>query len=126
MPAPELDPAISTPSESPCRDDGFVPLRSYAPVGDGRTVALVAEDGAIDWFPIPNLDSIPAFAAVLDSANGGRLELAPSIPFTARRRYLPNTNVLETTFDTDSGRVRITDALNLGLNGRLPWTELVI
>ncbi|OBK30755.1 glycoside hydrolase [Mycobacterium asiaticum] len=116
---------MSAPSESPCRDHGFVALRSYAPIGDGRTVALVAEDGAIDWFPIPNLDSIPAFAGVLDSANGGRLELSPSEPFTSRRRYLPQTNVLETTFDTDSGRVRVIDALNIGLDGRLPWTELV-
>lgn len=125
MPPPELDPRTSTPTESPYRDKGFVPLRSYAPLGDGRTVALVAEDGAIDWFPIPNLDSVPVFAAVLDAANGGRLELAPAIPFTAQRRYVPHTNVLETTFVTDSGRVRVTDALNVGLDGRLPWTELV-
>ncbi|OBK97513.1 glycoside hydrolase [Mycobacterium asiaticum] len=125
MPAPELDPTTSAPTESPCREDGFVPLRSYAPIGDGRTIALVAEDGAIDWLPIPNLDSIPAFAAALDSSNGGRLELAPSIPFTSQRRYLPGTNVLETTFSTDAGQVLVTDALNLGLDGRLPWTELV-
>ncbi len=81
-------------------------LRSYAPIGDGRTIALVAEDGAIDWFPIPDLDSVPVFAAVVDSPNGGRLELAPSIPFSSQRRYLPDTNVLETTFTTESGRVR--------------------
>lgn len=125
MPAPELDPTTSAPSESPCREDGFVALRSYAPIGDGRTVALVAEDGAIDWFPIPDLDSVPVFAAVVDSSNGGRLELAPSIPFSSQRRYLPKTNVLETTFTTDSGQVRVLDALNVGLDGRLPWTELV-
>ena len=51
VPAPELDPTTSTPSESPCREDGFVALRSCAPIG-GRTIALVAEDDAIDWFPI--------------------------------------------------------------------------
>jgi GH15 family glucan-1,4-alpha-glucosidase len=125
VPAPELDPTTSTPTESRCREDGFVALRSYAPIGDGRTIALVAQDGAIDWFPIPDLDSVPVFAAVVDSSNGGRLELAPSIPFSSQRRYLPNTNVLETTFSTESGRVRVIDALNLGHNGRLPWTELV-
>jgi GH15 family glucan-1,4-alpha-glucosidase len=122
---PELDPATSASTDSPCRSAGFVPLRSYAPIGDGRTVALVAEDGAIDWFPIPDLDSVPVFAALLDASNGGRLELAPSVPFSAHRRYLPKTAVLETTFVTDLGRVRVTDALNVGMHGRLPWTELV-
>ncbi len=125
MPAPELDPTISTSSESPCREDGFATLRSYAPIGDGRTIALVARDGAIDWFPVPYLDSVPVFAAVVDPFNGGRLELAPSIPFSSGRRYLPKTNVLETTFRTESGCVRVIDALNLGHGGRLPWTELV-
>ena len=113
VPAPELDPTTSTPTESPCRDNGFVALRSYAPIGDGRTIALVAEDGAIDWFPVPALDSVPVFAAAVDSSNGGRLELAPSIPFSSQRRYLPHSNVLETTFSTESGRVRVIEALNL-------------
>jgi GH15 family glucan-1,4-alpha-glucosidase len=125
VPAPELDPTTSTPTESPCREEGFAALRSYAPIGDGRTIALVADDGAIDWFPLPNFDSIPVFAAVVDSSNGGRLELAPSVPFSTRRRYLPDTNVLETTFKTDSGCVQVIDALNLGHSGRLPWSELV-
>ncbi|MCV7095778.1 glycoside hydrolase family 15 protein [Mycobacterium kubicae] len=125
VPAPELDPITSQPSQTPCRTDGFVPLRSYAPIGDGRTIALVAEDGAIDWFPIPDLNSLPVFAAMLDSGNGGRLELVPAVPFSSHRRYLPATNVLETTFVTESGRARVSDALNVGIDGRLPWTELV-
>lgn len=99
-------------------------MRDYAPIGDGQTVALVARDGAIDWFPIPHLDSPPVFAALLDEPNGGRLDLSPTVPFRTQRRYLPKTNVLETTFVTESGSVRVTDALNIGFGGRLPWTEL--
>ena len=57
------------------RENGFVALRSYAPIGDGRTITSVAQDDAIDGFPIPDLDSVPVFAAVVDSSNGGRLEL---------------------------------------------------
>lgn len=104
--------------------DGYVDLRSYAAIGDGRTVALIALDGGIDWMPLPNLDSIPVFARILDGASGGSVELAPSDPFTVKRRYLTGTNVLETTFTTDSGVAKVTDALITGFAGRLPWVEL--
>jgi GH15 family glucan-1,4-alpha-glucosidase len=106
------------------RVDGYVDLRSYAAIGDGRTVALIARDGAIDWLPIPSLDSAPVFARLLDAEHGGAIELAPVEPFTVRRRYVPGTNVLETTFRTESGTARVTDALVTGIAGRLPWVEL--
>jgi GH15 family glucan-1,4-alpha-glucosidase len=124
VPAPELDPTIWTRRESRYRRAGFADLRTYAPIGDGRTVALVARDGGIDWLPLPHLDSLPLFAGLLDEKNGGRLELAPQMSFSSERRYLPGTNVLETTFTTESGKARVTDALNLGVDGKLPWTEL--
>lgn len=106
------------------RVDGYAELRSYAGIGDGRTVALVARNGDIDWFPIPNLDNPPVFAALLDAEHGGRISLSPVAPFTATRKYVSGTNVLETTFTTDAGVVRVTDALVTGVAGRLPWAEL--
>jgi GH15 family glucan-1,4-alpha-glucosidase len=106
------------------RTDGYVELRSYAAIGDGRTVALVAEDGGIDWLPVPNLDSVPIFARLLDAESGGAVELAPSDPYSISRRYVPNTNVLQTTFTTATGAARVTDALVTGIAGRLPWVEL--
>ncbi|MDF2583417.1 MAG: glycosyl hydrolase, glucoamylase [Mycobacterium sp.] len=123
--APELEPSVPGRRENTYRTSGYADLRSYAAVGDGRTVALIAQDGGIDWLPIPQLDSLPAFAGLLDATNGGRLELAPAADFHTERRYLPGTNVLETTHTTTTGRVRVTDALNVGVDGRLPWTELV-
>lgn len=106
------------------REDGYVCLRSYAAIGDGRTVALIALDGSIDWLPIPNLDSTPIFARLLDAAEGGSIELAPVETFTVTRRYVPQTNVLETSYTTASGTARVTDALVTGLAGQLPWVEL--
>lgn len=106
------------------RVDGYAALRSYAAIGDGRTIALIALDGSIDWLPLPSLREVPVFAGILDAENGGRFELRPTAAFTVKRRYVPRTNVLETTFTTDSGVVRITDALVTGIAGRLPWTEL--
>jgi GH15 family glucan-1,4-alpha-glucosidase len=106
------------------RTDGYAALRAYAAIGDGRTVALIALDGSIDWFPLPELDGPVVFSALLDSDNGGRIALRPIGDFTTKRRYVPRTNVLETTFTTDTGVVRVTDALVTGIAGRLPWIEL--
>jgi GH15 family glucan-1,4-alpha-glucosidase len=106
------------------RVDGYAELRSYAAIGDGRTVALIAKDGSIDWLPLPNLGDRPIFAALLDAENGGRIELRPLEEFTVKRRYLPRTNVLESVYTTASGKVRVTDALVTGIAGRLPWVEL--
>ncbi len=104
--------------------DRYRPLRDYAAIGDGRTVALIASDGTIDWLPVPDIDSVPAFAALLDHENGGRITLAPSGTFLARREYIQGTNVLQTEFETDTGVVRVTDAMVTGVAGRLPWLEL--
>lgn len=103
---------------------GAVPLREYAALGDGRTVALVARDGDIDWLPVPDLDTPPVFSALLDAERGGRIRLRPTAPFTVARDYLPETNVLRTVFRTSSGEVEVVDSLNSGVAGRLPWTEL--
>jgi GH15 family glucan-1,4-alpha-glucosidase len=104
---------------------GYAPLRDYAAIGDGRTTALVARDGAIDWLPLPDLDSPTVFAAVLDAQKGGRFILEPEIAYRAERRYRPETNVLETTFATADGTVRVTDGLTLPDDGLCPYRELL-
>jgi GH15 family glucan-1,4-alpha-glucosidase len=106
------------------RARGVLPLGEYAALGDGRSVALVGADGSIDWWCVPNLDSMPLFDRLLDAETGGRLSLTPVGDFTVERRYRPDSNVLEQIFTTKGGRARVTDSLNSGISGRLPWSEL--
>jgi GH15 family glucan-1,4-alpha-glucosidase len=106
------------------RRNGYAPIESYAALGDGSTVALVALDGAVDFLSLPDMHSPTAFAALLDNDAGGRFLLRPAGRFDAERRYLERTNVLETTYTTRDGVVRVTDALNMRGGGQLPWREL--
>jgi len=106
------------------RENGFAPIGSYAAIGDGRTVALVAADGSVDFMSLPSLHAPTTFAALLDPERGGRFTLAPTGEFDVARRYVGRTNVLETTYRTGDGVVRVTEALTLQDGGLLPWVEL--
>ncbi len=102
----------------------MLPLAQYAALGDGRSVALVGADGSVDWLCVPALDQAPLFDRLLDGEAGGRFSVTPAEPFTVVRAYRADSNVLEQVFTTRSGTVRVTDSLNSGISGRLPWTEL--
>jgi len=85
-------------------------IEGYALIGDCRSAALVGRDGSIDWLCWPRFDSPSIFGALLDRS-AGRWCIAPAGSFRTERRYLENTNVLETRFDTGSGLLVLTDLM---------------
>jgi len=108
-------------------------IEDYAIVGDMETVALVGNDGSIDWLCLPRFDSAACFAALLGNDHNGCWRIAPAAD-TARvdRRYRPGTLILETDFETADGAVRVVDCMPpregcpdvvrivQGLRGRVP------
>jgi GH15 family glucan-1,4-alpha-glucosidase len=85
-------------------------IEDYALIGDLHTAALVGNDGSIDWLCFPRFDSGACFCALLGGEQYGHWRLAPDQPVErVSRRYLPDTLVLETEFQTSSGVVRIVD-----------------
>jgi len=88
-------------------------LRDYAVIGDCRSAALISRFGSIDWLCWPRFDSGSFFAAILDPERGGFWRIAPAEAFRSQRRYLPESNVLETTLKTAQGTIRIVDAMSI-------------
>ena len=87
----------------------YPPIESYGVVGNLETCALIGPTGAIEWYPVPHLESPSVFAASLDATRGGHFRVCPSVSTDSDLRYLPRTNVLQTTFETDTGELSVTD-----------------
>ena len=103
--------AVSDAVVSPALgDERSVPIADYGLLADCNSAALVDRGGSIDWLCWPRYDSDALFARLLDP-DAGHWSIHPTSPFTVQRRYLPGTLLVETTFRTDTGTVRLLDGL---------------
>lgn len=91
------------------RYEGYKPIADYGFIGNRYSAALIDREGSMDWLCMPRFDSPSLFAKILDPDKGGYWSIAPSIPFESTHRYLENTNVLETTFTTYTGKAVLLD-----------------
>ncbi|MGI9556798.1 MAG: trehalase-like domain-containing protein, partial [Solirubrobacterales bacterium] len=94
-------------------DGGFPPIGDYAFISDCHSCALIGRDASVEWACFHRFDGRPPFARILDRDVGGYFRIAPGADWEGSQRYLPDTNVLETTFTTATGAVTITDCLPL-------------
>jgi alpha,alpha-trehalase len=94
-----------------------LPIADHALISDCHSAALVTREGSIDWLCWPRFDSPSVFARILDD-DGGHWSICPRGAAQSSRRYLDRTMVLETTFASEGGAVRLVDALAVGPNER--------
>ncbi len=87
-------------------------IEDYALVGDRHTAALISSHGSVDWLCFPRFDSPACFAALLGHHHHGRWLISPRDEATTTRSYIKGTVVLETTHETASGTVKVTDVMH--------------
>jgi GH15 family glucan-1,4-alpha-glucosidase len=86
-------------------------IGDYALLGDCHSAALVGRDGSVDWLCFPRFDSPAVFCRVLDADNGGAFSVTPAELRSSSRAYMDGTNVLVTTFETETGVLELTDCM---------------
>ena len=88
------------------------PIEAHGVIGDMRCAALVADDGCVDFFCWPEIDSPSVFVSLLDGHRSGSFQLAPDLPDARRMQiYLPSTNILQTRWLAPEAVVEVTDLL---------------
>lgn len=93
----------------------YLPISQHGVIGDRRTAALIAADGTLNWFCLPNFDSPSLCSTLLDARSGGYWRFGPVGPEIGQQRYLDNSVVLVTSWQTETGRLELSDFM--------PWPQ---
>jgi GH15 family glucan-1,4-alpha-glucosidase len=106
---------------------GDVPIEDYALLGDTRSAALVGPDGSVDWMCVPRFDGRPLFGRLVGGPAAGRFGLVPARPIAlANRRYRPGSVTLETTWNTDTGPLTLTEGMVAEISGQLLPSSMLV
>ncbi|MEZ5352452.1 MAG: glycoside hydrolase family 15 protein [Bryobacteraceae bacterium] len=104
--------------------DGYLPIEAYGVIGDLRSVALVGQNGSIDWCCLPAFDSPSVFGAILDHRKGGRFQIW-SDALSHQQMYMPDSNVLLTRFPSRDGVGEVLDFMPLSSRPTSPMHQIV-
>lgn len=97
--------------------DGPLAIADHAVIGDRRTAALVAADGAIVWYCLPHYAGTPVFGALLDPARGGFWRMGPACSRPGTQGYEPDSMTLVTSWELPTGALTLTDTM------AWPWDD---
>jgi GH15 family glucan-1,4-alpha-glucosidase len=85
-------------------------LEDYALIGDCETAALVGKNGSIDWLCWPDFSSSACFASLVGTEENGYWKISPvGRGWKSKRAYRGQSLILETTFESRHGAVRVID-----------------
>ncbi len=116
----------AVPAREPFRPAEFRPISDYALIGDCHSAALVSTTGSIDWCAFPRFDAGSCFGRLLDPDRGGFCSITPVRRFSASRRYVESTMVLETTLRSGGGEAIVLDCFTMRHGGaRDPFRQIL-
>lgn len=95
----------------------YPPIGDYGYISDCHSSALISKSGSIDWCCMPRLDSSSCFARILGWENGGYCQITPKAEYKVSRKYIENSLILETTFETDKASARLIDCFTMKRGG---------
>jgi len=81
----------------------------YGLIGNCTSAALVSKYGCIEWCCLPTFDSPSVFASMLDRKTGGAFGVRVPADYNIAQAYIPETNVLVTTFIRGKDMFRLID-----------------
>jgi len=84
-------------------------MLDYGIIGNCVTCALVKKNASIEWMCFPTFSSPSIFAKILDTKKGGSLEVKPVGEYKITQRYLRNTAILETLFESKKDLFKVID-----------------
>jgi hypothetical protein len=93
------------------RTNDYPPIGGLAAIGDGQSLALLAQDGQLEFFCPLRFDAPPLVWPLLDRDRGGRLRIGATGDVVTTTSYLPQTAVLRCEHTGIGGRARSTVAM---------------